>query len=77
MPLGKRRLYETLILLQLLLIFRGQLLENQSDRLENNTWPNILRGKGIQRLLQKVLGNEQTTKKLKPHEYGKDMPTDR
>lgn len=28
----------------------------------------------IQRLIQKVLGNEQTTKKRKAHEYGKDMP---
>lgn len=30
----------------------------------------------IQRLIPKVLGNEQTTKKWKPHEYRKDMPTD-
>lgn len=30
----------------------------------------------IQRLNQKVPGNEHTAKKWKPHEYGKDMPTD-
>lgn len=30
----------------------------------------------IQRLIHKVLRSEQTTKKWKPHEYGKDMPID-
>ena len=29
----------------------------------------------IQRLIQKVFGNEQTTQKWKFHEYGKDVPT--
>ena len=29
----------------------------------------------IQRLIQKVFGNEQTTQKWKSHEYGKDIPT--